>query len=55
MKDKRFPDGQCDDGRNIPDRGVSTGVTDNYGAGSGDLEKGFIGGKQIRRDTGSDK
>lgn len=51
--DKRLPDGKCE-GRDLPDRGVTTGVTDTYGAGDG-LSKGYTGGQSIRGETGSDK
>lgn len=54
MKDKKWPDGKCE-GRDLPDRGVSTGVTDTYGVGKDDLGKGYTGGQSIRKDTGSDK
>jgi hypothetical protein len=54
MDDKRWPDGDCA-GKDLPDRGVSTGVTDSYGVGSQDLKRGYSGGSGIRKDTGSDQ
>lgn len=35
----------------LPDRGVSTGVTDTYGGG---LDRGFQNRRSITADTGSD-
>jgi hypothetical protein len=55
MKDQRLPNGKCDDGKSMPDRGATTGVTDTYGTGRADLERGYTGGQSIRRHTGSDK
>lgn len=53
MNDKRFPDGECE-GRDLPDRGIGTGVTDTYGAGKGGLARGFTDasgiGKAAERD-----
>jgi hypothetical protein len=53
-KDQRLPNGKCE-GRDLPDRGVNSGVTDTYGAGKDGLGKGYTGGTSIRKDTGSDK
>ena len=53
MNDKRLPDGQCE-GRNLPDRGVATGVTDTYNTTTNDLERGYTDKSSIRKHTGSD-
>lgn len=50
-KDQKLPDGTCH-GRDLPDCGVSTGVTDTYGA---NLEAGYGSAPvSIVGDTGSD-
>lgn len=54
MKDQKMPDGECH-GREIPDRGVTTGVTDTHGAGKGALKRGFTDCQRIGKDTKSDK
>ncbi len=53
MEDQKMPDGTCH-GKDLPDRGVSSGVSDTYGAKNGDLERGFSGRSSIGKDTRSD-
>lgn len=54
MEDKRIPDGECA-GKEMPDRGCMTGVTETYGTGKKDLQRGYSGGTGIGADTRSDK
>lgn len=54
MQDKKMPDGKCE-GRDLPDRGATTGVTDTYGAGKGSFDKGYTDNKGIRSSTQSDR
>jgi len=51
---QRLPDGKCH-GRDLPDRGVSTGVEDTYGAGKGGLKRGYTDRQGISNATKSDK
>lgn len=51
---QKLPDGKCH-GNDLPDRGVSAGVTDTYGAGKGGLNNGFTDRKDISGATKSDK
>lgn len=54
MNDQRLPNGECA-GRDLPDRGTGTGVTDSYGAGNGALDRGFTDRSSISSHTKSDK
>lgn len=53
MNDQILPNGECA-GRDLPDRGTGTGVTDTYGAGGGALDRGFTDRSSIKGDTRSD-
>lgn len=50
QNDQKLPDGKCH-GREMPDRGTSTGVTDTYGAGNGALNRGFTDRAPMGRGT----
>jgi hypothetical protein len=52
--DQKRPNGECF-GRDLPDKGCKTNVSDTYGVGDGDLCRGFTGGEKIGKDTKSDK
>ena len=52
--DQCFPDGTCH-GRDLPDKGVSTGLSDDYGAGKNGLERGFVDRQGIGSATKSDR
>ena len=54
MNDQKHPNGECA-GRDIPDRGNGTGVTDTYGADKGALGRGFTDRSSISSDTKSDR
>lgn len=54
MNDQKLPDGTCH-GRDLPDKGARTGVSDTYGAGMSDMNRGHMGAEKIGADTKSDK
>lgn len=51
--DQRFPNGVVA-GQDLPDKGNRTGLSDSYGVGSSDMNRGFTGGEKIGADTKSD-
>lgn len=51
--DQKLPNGKVA-GRDLPDKGSRTGVTDTYGTSDGDLGRGYSGGESIVKDTKSD-
>jgi hypothetical protein len=53
MENQKRPDGTCH-GRDLPDQGIKTGVSDTYGVSSKDLAQGYSGGQGIGKDTKSD-
>lgn len=47
-----MPNGEVS-GKDLPDKGFKTGVTDTYGVGGDDLNRGYTGGDKIVKDTKS--
>jgi hypothetical protein len=54
INDQNLPNGECA-GRDLPDRGMMTGVTETYGADKGALNRGFTDRASITGDTKSDR
>ena len=52
MNNQKMPSGECH-GRDLPDRGNRTGVTNDYGAG-GAMDTGHMGAERMGSATKSD-